>query len=218
YLVGATTCLVGGFFVSYSLTDLGTQYLASIGSLILGLFLWSRNQAYLLRWGRQWRQDGKLRDALKALDDRYQLLVAPRRRLPDFVAVGPMGVIVLIARPVNGAVQFRDNHWYHDDTRPRFLRWLLWFAPRPSLGNPSQEAETGLAATRERLAQRLPEMAERIPTQAAMVFTQPKVTLRVDGCPVPTLLLKSLRNHVSHLPKALNQAEINQVAASLLDQ
>ena len=60
-------------------------------------------------------------------------------------------------------------------------------------------------------------MAERIPLHAAIVFMQPKINLRIDGCPVPTLLLKSLRNHVGHLPKALNQAEIAQVTASLMD-
>lgn len=209
YLAGATVCLVGGFGLSLAQSDVGLQYAISLSSLFLGLLLWGRNQRYLQRWGPRWRQDGNLRQALRALDDRYHLLVAPRSGLPDYLLVGPMGVLVLIATPITGTVQCLRNRWYHDDGRPWVMRLVLWFSPRPSLGNPSLEGQYGVQMVRAHLAGRVAEELEaRLPVQALILFTEPKVSLRVEGCQASALLLRSLRNHVRRLPQTVGQREV----------
>lgn len=216
YLLGATLCLLGGFFLSLLQSDLAAQYALSIASLFLGLFLWSRNQAYLHRWGVRTRQDEPLRRALRALDDRYHLLVSPAQNLPDYLLVGPMGLLVVVPSPVKGTVQCVHNHWRHSDQRPLALRWLLWFAPNPPLGNPTAEAERGVQATRSYLDHHLDgTLSKRLQVESLVVFTDPNVSLLVEGCQSLTLLLRSLRNHLRRLPRALSSSEVSNVVGAL---
>jgi len=215
YLVGATLCLLGGFLLSLLQSDLALQYALSFTSLILGLFLWSRNQAYLHRWGPRWRQDEPIRRALRALDDRYHLLVAPAPSLPDYLLVGPMGVCVLVPSPVKGVVECINNRWYHRDRRPPLLRWLFWFAPDPSLGDPAAQAERGVESARAYLGTRLSPVSHEAEVEALIVFTDPSVSLRVEGCQCPTLLLRSLRGHFRRAPRALSASETSVVVEAL---
>ncbi|MSQ24184.1 MAG: hypothetical protein EXR58_06500 [Chloroflexi bacterium] len=216
FLLAATVCLVGGLFVSLVQPDPIIQYAVSIASLSLGLGFWARNQAYLHRWGPRWRQDQAIGNALKGLDNRYHLLVAPAPALPDYVLVGPMGILLVAPSPVRGTVRCTSKGWRHDDPRPLAVRWLLWFSPNPSLGNPTGDLERGVRATRAYLAPRLnPEIEGGLRIEGLAVFTDPAVNLSLDGCAGQGLLLRSFRGHVSRSPRALSNSAIGTIVEVL---
>jgi hypothetical protein len=215
-MVGSLLFLTAGFFASISSTDPRIQYGAAIPPLLIGLVLWSRNQAYLQRWGPRTRQDGTIARALRGIDARYHLFVAPASGLPDYVLLGPMGAVVLVPRLVNGTVTCHNDRWRHDDGRPLLVRLLLWFAVRPSLGDPTAEAERGVERLRRYLAERVSaETAAELPIEGLILFTHPQVNLVLQGCRVPALLLKSLRSHVRRLPRALTGPEIETVTSAM---
>lgn len=216
YMVGSLLFMGGGFLASVASTDPLIQYGASIPPLLVGLFFWSRNQAYLQRWGPRTRQDAVLTHALRGLDARYHLFVAPAEGLPDYLLVGAMGIVVLVPVLVPGAVAYTDNRWRQAESRPWLARWLLWFTVRPVLGNPSAEAERGVERTRRFLADKLPDkLLDEGVVQGLIVFTDPRVNLVQTGGPVPALLIKSLRAHVRHLPRA-SHAQVSDLAVSAL--
>lgn len=212
YLFGATLCLLGGFLISLLQSDVAVQYALSIGSLAVGLLLWSRNQAYLHRWGPRSRQDEPLRRGLRALDDHYHLLVSPTSDLPDYLLVGPMGVLILVPSPVRGSVECVGNRWWHADRRPLALRWLLWFAPNPPLGSPSEEAQRGIDSTRAYLSDRIDgALQEKIKFEPLVVFTDPGIALHAQGCQTLALVLRSVRGHVRRMPRALSVSEVTKL-------
>lgn len=219
FLLAASVCLVGGFVYSFFLSDLLMQYAVTLATLIVGLILWSRNQAYLQKWGPRWRQDGPLRQGLRSLDDRHYLLVAPAADLPDYLLVGPMGIAVLVPSAVRGTVSWAGRDWRHSDARPAVLRWLLFFlAPSPSLGNPSAEAQQGVEATRAYLERNgaANDLLARVSIEPIVVFTDPNVKLSVQGSPVTAMLLRSLRGHLRRPgPRGLSAREVEQLVETL---
>jgi hypothetical protein len=215
YLVIAMGLLVGGFIASVNVHDPILQYAVSFPTLAGGLYFWWRNQTELRRFGPRGRQDAALAQALRGLDDRYQLRVFPAGALPDYLLVGPMGVLALIPRAVTGEVSCAGGRWRHETGRPPLARALLWFAPAVPLGNPGAEAARAEEATRRYLAARLsPDLAARVKVEAAVIFTDADVTLDLQGCPTAALHLRSLRGHVRRLPRALGTRELEQLTAA----
>ena len=214
-MVGSILLLLLGFVGSTIVRDPLLQYAVSLPPLIVGIVLWSRNQAYLQRWGPRMRPDGAITRALRGLDARYALLVAPGSRLPDYVLVGPMGVVVVVPRTVTGTVTCYHGRWRHDDGRPVMLRLLSWLSVRPTLGTPTAEVERGVERTRRALAQRMPaDLADALPVEGVVLFTHPQVNLALQGCDVPSITLKALRAHVRRLPRSLDSHAVQQTVAS----
>jgi hypothetical protein len=212
YLVASLAFLIGGFIFSASQPDVAIQYVVSLPALIIGLLLWARNQGYLERWGPRGRQDAILARSLRGLDARHHLFAFPDSSLPDYLIIGPMGVLVLVPRAVTGAVACYDDRWHHDDGRTPVRRVLGWFSPRATLGNPTADAQGGIQATYRYLGARLnEETLGRIRVDGLVVLTHPRVELSLHGCPVPALLVKSLRSHVRRLPKVLSPGQLAEV-------
>lgn len=215
YLALSLLFLVGGFLASVAEPDISRSYLISFSALAVGIAFWARNQTHLQRWGPRGRQDGAIARALKGLDNRYELLCFAAANLPDYLLVGPFGVLVLVARPVSGQVRCEQGRWRHDEGRPLPLRALLWFAPRIPLGNPEVDAHKGVEAVRRHLNARVGEGAEPVTVEVAVVLTHPRSALTVQGCSVPALLAKSLRGHVRRLPHRLGAREVDKLAAAV---
>jgi hypothetical protein len=219
YLGGSTFFLLAGLVLSLTQTSLTLPVLLGmLMSLGIGLVLLMLNHRYLQRWGPRWRQDGALIQALRSLDDRHYFLVAPAESLPDYLLIGPMGIIVIIPSPVRGVVSWSGGEWRHQENRGPVLRALAAvIAPRPTVGNPSSEAQAGVDATRRMLAQRRVDasLQAQVPIQSLVVFTDPNVKLSVQGSPVTALLLRSLRGHLRHTPRALNATEIEEILDAL---
>jgi hypothetical protein len=216
YLVLALIFLLGGFFASLSPDNPVLQYGVPMPSLVIGLLLWWRNQALIARWGPRNRQEAVLARGLRGLDDRHHLFGFAHPSLPDYLIVGPMGVLVVVPRQVSGAVSCYDDRWRHEDRRSAVARALLWFAPRATLGNPTADAQRGIQATYKYLAGRLPATVQsELRVDTVVVFTAPKVELGLHGCPVPVLQLKSFRGYVRRMPKSLSPSELAAVVGTL---
>src|SRR5919199_5246352 len=142
-------------------------------AILLGLVLYSLGQTQLRRWGPRNRQEEQLGQAIRSLDERYKLYAFLSSRLPDYILVSPAGVHVLIVRQDSGQVACLRDRW-EKRSGPRLLSLL-----GSSLGNPSLEASRQLQKVRKVLDE---HGLQDIPTSSLIVFTNPGVQLRVEGC------------------------------------
>jgi hypothetical protein len=153
-------------------TSRGDLPLASWGAILFGLVLYTLGQTQLRRWGPRNRQDEQIGKAIRALDDRYKLYAFLSTSLPDYILVSPAGVQVLIVRRDAGQVACVRDQWKTSGSR-----LMSFLAPSP--GNPSADAAKQLQKVRALLTQ---SGMQDVPTSSVIVFTNPKVQLRVEGC------------------------------------
>jgi hypothetical protein len=158
---------------------------ASWGAIALGLVLYSLGQTQLRRWGPRNRQEEQLGQAIRSLDDRYKLYAFISSALPDYILVSPAGVHVLVVRPEAGQVTGIRDKWTRKGAGPA---WLGLFGPTP--GNPSTDVSRQLAKLRKFLLER----GLDVPTSGLIVFTNPKVQLRVEGNSPTVTRLKELKD------------------------
>jgi hypothetical protein len=142
-------------------------------AIMLGLVLYSLGQTQLRRWGPRNRQEEQLGKAIRALDDRYKLYAFLSSSLPDYILVSPAGVHVLIVRQDGGQISCLRDQW----NKGSGSRILSLFGP--SFGNPSADAARQLEKVKKLLVE---HGLQDIPTSSLIVFTNPKVQLRVEGC------------------------------------
>jgi hypothetical protein len=167
--------------------------------------------SYVNRWGPRFRQDGPLEKALKGLDNRYTLVNFAGGGLPDHLLIGPGGVRVLVARGLAGPVRCRRDRW----SRPGVLAFLGAFSG-DSLRNPNREAARGIAQVTRRLEGALDaEQAARVPVGASIVFTNPRVTLELDGCRYPVTRGRELRAHVQRDKGTLRPPDVARARQAL---
>ncbi|HZT07446.1 MAG TPA: hypothetical protein VFC51_10490 [Chloroflexota bacterium] len=216
FLLVSMAVLLGGFIASTRQADVGEQFAISVSTLLIGLVLWWRNQAYLARWGPRNQYDSQLAGALRGLDARYHLFAFPAARLPDYVLVGPIGVLVLVPRAVGGNVVCDGERWSHDVDRPALLRLAVLFSGRPTLGNPGADAERAVRDLRAFLSERLgSEVAAKLEIEPLVVLINSQVKLMTHGCAVAALYLRTLRAHVRKLPRSLPQEAIGEIVRAL---
>src|SRR5260370_23676306 len=154
-------------------------------AILAGLGLYSLGQTQLRRWGPRNRQEEQLGQAIRMLDDRYKLYAFLSSSLPDYMLVSPAGVHVLIVRTDAGQIACVRDQW----NKGSGSRIMSFFGP--TLGNPTADAAKQLHKLRALLAER--DMAD-VPTSAVIVFTNPKVQLRVEGCSATITRVKELKD------------------------
>ncbi|HEV7664321.1 MAG TPA: hypothetical protein VGQ62_12345 [Chloroflexota bacterium] len=142
-------------------------------AILFGLLLYTLGQTQLRRWGPRNRQEENLGKAIRMLDERYKLYAFLSSSLPDYILVSPAGVQVLVVRQEGGQVSCVRDVW-KTSSGSRFTRLL-----GPSLGNPSADAARQLEKVRAVLHS---HGLMDVPMSAVIVFTNPKVQLRVEGC------------------------------------
>ena len=174
-----------GLFLSLRLDPTTELPIASWATIVLGLVLYTLGQTQLRRWGPRHRQEEQLGQAIKGLDDRYKLYAFLSTRLPDYILVSPAGVSVLIARDEAGQVACMRDQWKRVGGR----QWLALF--EPGLGNPTQDAHKQLAQLRPLLDR---AGLDDVPPSALIVFTNPRVQLRIEGCSFTVTRLKDLKD------------------------
>jgi hypothetical protein len=179
-------------------------------AILLGLVLYSLGQTQLRRWGPRNRQEEQLGQAIRSLDDRYKLYAFLSSSLPDYILVSPAGVHVLVVRQEAGQVTCVRDRW----SKASGSRLLGLFGP--SLGNPSADAARQLHKLRELLAERGTQNNDDVPTSGLIVFTNPKVQLRVEGCSSTVTRLKELKDVLRRMAGkgqnvALSSARIREI-------
>jgi hypothetical protein len=182
--------------------------LASWAAILLGLVLYSLGQTQLRRWGPRNRQEEPLGQAIRGLDDRYKLYAFLSSSVPDYILVSPAGAHVLIVRQEANQVTCIRDKWTKGAGSSRLMSLF-----GPTLGNPSAEAAKQLEKLRALLAER---GLQDVPTSALIVFTNPKVQLRVEGCSATVTRIKELKDVLRRMAGkgqnvALTSARIREV-------
>jgi hypothetical protein len=178
----------------------------SWAAILAGLVLYSLGQTQLRRWGPRNRQEEQLGQAIRSLDDRYKLYAFLSSSLPDYILVSPGGVHVLIVRQDTGQVTCVRDKW--TKAGPRLMSFF-----GQTLGNPSADAAKQLQKLRTLLAE---NGVQDVPTSSLIVFTNPKVQLRVEGCSPTVTRLKELKDVLRRMAGkgtnvALTSARIREI-------
>lgn len=159
-------------------------------SIVLGMALYAVGQTQLRRWGSGLLQAERVSHAMRGLDDRYKLYTFLSSDLPDFLLVGPHGVSALVPRHEGGTIVCERDRWKKTG-RPFILA-----AFDTPLGNPSREAV--------QQANRLRKVLDAVgfgdvPANGVVVFTNPKVTLKVEGSSAVVTRIKELKDVLRRL-------------------
>jgi hypothetical protein len=170
--IGALAVFAIGLALSMQM-DARELPFASWGAILFGLVLYTLGQTQLRRWGPRHRQEEQIGKAIRALDDRYKLYAFLASSLPDYILVSPAGVQVLIVRQDGGQISCLRDQW----NKGSGSRIMALFGP--TFGNPSADAARQLQKLRALLAE---HGMQDVPTSSLIVFTNPKVQLRVEGC------------------------------------
>jgi len=180
--------LAGGMFVSFKFT----QYAAlSWIALLVGFALSQIGLYNGNRWGRRPRPDELIDQALKSLSDQYTLYhyLSPAAHL----LVGPAGIWVLVPYHQVGKIVFEKGRW-RQKGGGFMQRYLRAFA-QEGIGRPDLEGPAEVQAITRYLKKSLPE--KEIPEpRCALVFTNEKADLNVEGAPIPTLPIKKLKDTI----------------------
>lgn len=145
-------------------------------ALAIGLVLYTLGQNQLRRWGPRNRQDEQLADAIRALDERYKMYAFLSSSLPDYIVISPAGAHVLLVRQDSGEVACVRDKW---STKSRGGLFGLSGLFGSGIGDPSAEAGRQLQKLRKVLDD---DGLTDVPTSSVIVFTNPKVHLRLEGC------------------------------------
>jgi hypothetical protein len=185
----ALLCFTGGLFISREEQYLWVVY----ATMVIGLGLYAVGQHLLKRWGPRYRFDGLLVQALKGLDKRYTLGAFLHPKLPDYVVIGPQGIVPLIAQPQTGLITCRSDQWSKESGRWGFIGSLF----APGLKNPTLDARRASKQVMDFMTERFgAEVMQDVPILPSIVFINPKARLRVDGSSVPVTSAKELRTHL----------------------
>ncbi len=180
--------LVGGMFVSFRYPNYaGLAWIA----LLIGFALSQLGLYFGNRWGRRPRPDELLNQGLKGLNDQYKIYhyMTPAAHL----LIGPAGIWVLMPYYQVGKIVYERGRWKQKGGG--FMQRYLRAFAQEGLGRPDLEAPAEAEAIMRTLKKRMPDI--EIPeAQAALVFTNEKAELEVEGAPIPTLPLKKLKETI----------------------
>ena len=183
--IGAFALFVGALILTTQ-TDVTRELpIFSWLAILVGMVLYSFGQTQLRRWGPRNRQEEQLGQAIRGLDDRYKLYAFISSSLPDYILVSPAGVYVLVVRPDGGQISCLRDRWSRAGGR------LATFFGS-GLGNPTADVQRQVSQVRALLTREGVEA--QIPIAGLVVFTNPRVMLRVEACSIGVTRLKDLKD------------------------
>jgi hypothetical protein len=209
--IAALAVFALGLFLSTQIDATHELPLASWAAILFGLVLYSLGQTQLRRWGPRNRQEEQIGQAIRSLDDRYKLYAFLSSSLPDYILISPAGAHILIVRQEGNQIACVRDQWNKGTGAGSLSRVMSLFGP--TLGNPSADAAKQLQKLRALLAE---NGLEDVPTSALIVFTNPKVQLRVEGCSATVTRVKELKDVLRRMAGkgqnvALSSARIREV-------
>lgn len=181
--------------------------------MFLGYILFQGGMHWYTAFGRSPRPDELLAKALKGLDNKTRLYsyLWPVEQL----LLTPWALYVVEMRWLVGKIRVKGDRWQ----RPRnLLEWFtaLWELGR--LGNPSQDAQRSVEATRKLLTQvgeGESDPLQSVPIEPLVVFVSPRVQLTVEEPTIPVLLAKDLKDY---LKKQSSRPKLPEEQYKLLTQ
>lgn len=166
--------------------------LPAYGMMLIGFIVFNMGMRQLGKWSRNPRNDQLIDSELRNVGDKYLIVHYPPvgRRQVEHVLVHPGGVLVLVAREIDGDVFANGDSWRRTGAG---LRRFFTFSG-PQLGSPSREAGEGAAE----VDQFLEQQSLSVDVEAAIVFLHPHVHLQIKEPSYPVL-------HLDELPGFLQQ-------------
>lgn len=192
--VGALVILGVGLYISFKMPD---KFAYSLGALLLGFFMSQIGMYYGNRWGRSPRPDELIDKGLKGLGREYT--VYHYVTAASHLLVGPAGVWTLMPYYQSGIIVYEKKRW--KSRGGGFLQSYLRLFGQENIGRPEIESETGIESTKRYLTRILPEGSEVPPIQSLLLFTSPKVELKVEDAPLPTITPKDLKDFMREKSK-----------------
>jgi hypothetical protein len=106
--------------------------------------------------------------------------------------VGPAGIWTLMPYHQSGIVVYEKKRW--KSRGGGLIQSYLRLFGQENIGRPEIESESGIDAIKRYLTQILPEGSEVPPVKSLLLFTSPKVELKVEDAPIPTITPKDLKD------------------------
>jgi hypothetical protein len=192
--IGALVILGIGLYISFTQQSL---YIYSLGALLLGFLLSQVGMYYGNRWGRSPRPDELIDKGLKGLGREftvYHYVTAAAHLL-----VGPAGVWTILPYYQSGVVVYEKKRW--KSKGGGFLQSYLRLFGQENMGRPEIESDTEIESTKRYLTRLLPEGSEIPAIKSLLLFTSPRVELKVEGAPLPAITPKDLKDFMREKSK-----------------
>jgi hypothetical protein len=209
--IAALVILAGGMYVSFAYPQ---QFSISAASLMIGFILSQVGIYFGNRWGRHPRIDERITAALKGLTKDYTLyhFMTPVNHL----LVGPAGVWIIEPYYQRGKIVYEGGKWKQKGGG--FLLSYLKIFAQEGLGRPDLEVKTDMDSLTGALKKVLGE--EIPPVNAVLVFTDDRAELDVADAPLPTMMLKDLKEHLRKNSKQtpFSVTDMKKVLAALPEE
>jgi len=192
--VGALVVLGIGLFISFKMPD---KFAYSLGALLVGFFMSQIGMYYGNRWGRSPRPDELIDKSLKGLGREYT--VYHYVTAASHLLVGPAGVWTLMPYYQSGVIVYERKRW--KSRGGGFLQSYLRLFGQENMGRPEIETESEIEATKRYLIKILPEGSEIPSIKALLLFTSPKVELKIEEAPLPAITPKDLKDFLREKSK-----------------
>jgi len=192
--IAALVILAIGMYITFKMPD---KVAYSLSALLLGFFLSQMGIYYGNRWGRSPRPDELLDRGLKGLGREYTIYhyVTPASHL----LAGPAGIWTLLPYHQGGAITYEKKRWRAKGGG--FVQSYLRIFGQENLGRPDLEARSEVDVLKRHLTRLLPEGTELPEIRTALLFTNPKAELKVEEAPLPSLLLKDIKDFLREQAK-----------------
>lgn len=191
--IGGLGILVVGLIINFYTQNNPSLVVIPYISLLLGFILSNAGMYFSNRYGREPRSDVALSNALKGMDDKYQMY---NFYLPgSHFLVSPNGLYSLTPKFQSGVVQWDGKRWKHKNAN-----FLLTFFGQEGLANPNSEAAADANAIAKYLAKHVEGNVP--PVQPLIVFYNDNVQIEADSPPIPAVHVKQLKDFMRRVPKA----------------
>jgi len=184
--IGALAILVAGLFIFFKMPG---KLAYSLGALLFGFFMLQLGTYYDNRWGRSPRPDEYIDKSLKGMGREYTIyhyVTAAAHLL-----VGPAGVWVLMPYFQSGVIVYEKKRWKIKGGG--FIQSFLRLFKQENMGRPEIDTKAEMEATKRYLTKILPEGSEIPPINALLLFTSPKVELKIEEAPLPAIIPQDLK-------------------------
>lgn len=192
--IGALVILGIGLYISFKMPD---KFIYSMGALLLGFVLSQVGMYYGNRWGRSPRPDELIDRGLKGLGREYTIYHYVTSA--SHLLVGPAGIWTLMPYYQSGVIVYEKKRW--KSRGGGFLQSYLRLFGQENMGRPEIESQTEIESTRRYLSRTLPDGCEVPPIRSLLLFTNPKVELKIEDAPLPAITPKDLKDFMREKSK-----------------
>jgi hypothetical protein len=199
--IGALVILGIGLYISFKMPE---KFAYSLAALLFGFLLSQIGMYYGNRWGRSPRPDELIDRSLKGLGREYTIYHYVTSA--SHLLVGPAGIWTLMPYQQSGVIVYEKKRW--KSRGGGFIQSYLRLFGQENIGRPEIEAETGIEATKRYLSKIMPQGSEVPSIKALLLFTSPKVELKTENAPLPSITPKELKDFMRERSKDVPVSEL----------